>query len=393
MVLEGRKRPVEVHMDSSKIDIKSTVIFNYIIIIIIELNELKEYLRQFKLDNDPEIKSAIEVAVMAHTGQKRSPGNLPYLKDHIYPVTANIIFRYNKSKNFKTLVIASLLHDVLEDSDIIEKFLIDKVGIKPIEIVSLVTKNQYENESGITEEERFIRNKQYLSCIHGNLDATIIKLEDRLQNIGCFDSIRVAMRSEKASRYVRETRELFIPLARTKGLKIDYVTLLENEIERVSKLLNTNEITIKKYIKTHAKELSVILSFDLLLHSRLNPNEPLREISADSFHESTMEWELSRNAKCYTIISDEKPVGLISLTSIDHVKNTAKIGYWLKSDMWGKGIMTKAFSEIIQVAKELDIKKVSASIEVNNVASIKLWDKFTPKKVFEDSMIKVMLEI
>jgi (p)ppGpp synthase/HD superfamily hydrolase len=101
----------------------------------------------------------------------------------------------------------------------------------------MVTKNQFENESDISQEERFLRNKQYLKRIHGNLNAVIIKLEDRLQNIHFLFDERIKARPDKAARYVKETSELFIPMTNTEGLVIDYRNLLQKEIARVAGIL------------------------------------------------------------------------------------------------------------------------------------------------------------
>ncbi len=202
-----------------------------------ELNELIAVLKQISLYDDTEVQTALKLAQQAHGTQLRSPGNCPYLEDHVYPVAANVCGRYAGTKNLKTLVIAALLHDVLEDSNITAEYLTEQVGDEPAQIVKMVTKNEYENERGISQQERFERNKQYLSRVHGNLDAILIKLEDRLQNMQCLDASRVASKPEKAERYVKETRELFLPLAETKGLTVDYKALLSAEADRVAGIL------------------------------------------------------------------------------------------------------------------------------------------------------------
>lgn len=64
------------------------------------------------------------------------------------------------------------------------------------------------------------------------------------------------------------------------------------------------------------------------------------------------------NSKTYTISYNEKIVGIISLNSIDKKNKSADIGYWISSDMTGKGIVSTSLQKLIEnFSKSGDIQR------------------------------------
>ncbi len=73
------------------------------------------------------------------------------------------------------------------------------------------------------------------------------------------------------------------------------------------------------------------------------------------------------------IIYQEQLVGTVSLLKIDLKDQRAEMGYWLKQDVQGKGIMTKSCQRLIQYAfKGLHLNRVEMRITANNPKSKKI---------------------
>ncbi|MDR0314827.1 MAG: GNAT family N-acetyltransferase [Oscillospiraceae bacterium] len=89
-------------------------------------------------------------------------------------------------------------------------------------------------------------------------------------------------------------------------------------------------------------------------------------------------------------------VGSIGVFLLDDVYcKSAEIGYWLSQDYWGMGIMTKAVSEICEIAfKELDIVRIQACVFGFNKGSMKVLSKagfdlegILKKSIYKDGQI------
>lgn len=77
------------------------------------------------------------------------------------------------------------------------------------------------------------------------------------------------------------------------------------------------------------------------------------------------------------IIVDGKYVGSISVEKKSDVFcKDAEIGYFLSSDKWSEGIMTKAVSEITKIAfDKLDIIRITGIVYKPNIASQRVLEK------------------
>lgn len=114
-------------------------------------------------------KEARLVAVKAH-GNKDYDGVYPYSK-HLDDVV-DILKRYGYSGKY---IVAGLLHDTLEDTDLSYNKLKLHFGVDVAEMVYCVT-----DELGRTRAEK---KRKTLPKIASNTDAIIIKLADRIANI------------------------------------------------------------------------------------------------------------------------------------------------------------------------------------------------------------------
>jgi (p)ppGpp synthase/HD superfamily hydrolase len=119
------------------------------------------------------------------------------------------------------LIAASLLHDCIEDDpDFTPEICRHNFGDKVTTLVSALTKSPDENASDIVDPElrqktKYELNRIYLERVKGaGPEALKIKLADRYNNLAAAPTIRTT-KPAKYDRYVRETSELFLPLART----------------------------------------------------------------------------------------------------------------------------------------------------------------------------------
>ncbi len=73
---------------------------------------------------------------------------------------------------------------------------------------------------------------------------------------------------------------------------------------------------------------------------------------------------------------NRQAIGSISVTNVNEDIDEAEVGYCLGEDYWHKGIMTEAFSRVIEfLFDEVNVNKVSASHDVNNPNSGKVMKK------------------
>ena len=63
-------------------------------------------------------------------------------------------------------------------------------------------------------------------------------------------------------------------------------------------------------------------------------------------------------------------IGSLALMSIDNHNENCEIGYCIGKEWWNKGIMTEAFSEVINFAfKEVGFERITGRHHVDNIAS------------------------
>jgi guanosine-3',5'-bis(diphosphate) 3'-pyrophosphohydrolase len=171
------------------------------------LNNAKNYLPVF---HSKKLLRAFEFAVEAHDGQLRKSGD-PYI---IHPFeTALILLSLHVDED---TLIASLLHDIPEDTkysieDISKKF--GKNVAYLVKGITKLSKVHYQNDMARRQVES-LKNL----FIHSAKDPRVIliKLADRLHNMRTLHFID---KPEKRMRISRETLEIFVPIANLLGIE------------------------------------------------------------------------------------------------------------------------------------------------------------------------------
>ena len=153
------------------------------------------------------IQRAIAVAREAHAGQYRDSGEEYF--QHPYEV-ARILAELQMDTD---TIVAGLLHDVLEDTDVTREALAEQFGEVVARLVEGVTK--LKKISFKTREEQQARSlrKMFLAMAE-DLRVIVIKLADRLHNMRTLRHLSV----ERQRRIATETLEIYAPLAHRLGM-------------------------------------------------------------------------------------------------------------------------------------------------------------------------------
>jgi len=169
------------------------------------LKELSSsYLSKVQIDL---LKHAYVVARDAHDGQMRSSGD-PYIT-HPVAVAINLA---QMRLDHETLM-AALLHDVIEDTEVTKDELAELFGhtvAELVEGVSKLDKLKFDNKEEM-QAENF--RKMVLAMVQ-DIRVILIKLADRTHNMRTLGSLR----PDKRRRIARETLEIYAPIANRLGI-------------------------------------------------------------------------------------------------------------------------------------------------------------------------------
>ena len=155
----------------------------------------------------PRLEKAIAVATKAHEGQLRKTGE-PYI---IHPLAVmKILQEWNMDED---TVIAGVLHDTVEDTDLTLKEIEEQFGKDVAFLVNGVTKLS-KARKGMRDLDEYLPQTgdnllKLLIATGQDIRVLIIKLADRLHNLRTLG----ALPPEKQKKIARESLEVFAPLA------------------------------------------------------------------------------------------------------------------------------------------------------------------------------------
>jgi len=147
-----------------------------------------------------DILRAIEFATIKHQGQKRRGTGADYI---VHPIIVSELLRqYKSSKHINTLIIASILHDTLEDTktDFVELATVfsPMVAGLVLELTSDTNEiDRLKKELGKDKAKNAYMQRKLLGM---SSYALVIKLVDRLSNI----------MDKPTSKYLVDTKELLV---------------------------------------------------------------------------------------------------------------------------------------------------------------------------------------
>lgn len=188
------------------------------------------------------IEKAYKTALKAHEGQVRKSGE-PYI---IHPLSVAIILADLELD--KETIIAGLLHDVIEDTDMTMEELVSMFGEDVANLVDGVTKLDKLQFVGSNHQvdrlEMQAENlrKMFLAMAR-DIRVILIKLADRLHNMRTLQF----QPKEAQERISRETLEIYSPIAQRLGIskvkvELDDLSLMYIEPEAYMELVNSIDI-------------------------------------------------------------------------------------------------------------------------------------------------------
>ena len=190
------------------------------------------------------IEKAYTFAEKAHEGQKRESGE-PYFT-HVFETAKNLA-RFGMDA---VTIVAGLLHDVLEDTQITEEELIKEFGEDIAFLVKGITKLGTLKYRG---HERHVESlRKFFIAIANDLRVVIIKFADRLHNLSTLEYLR----EDKQKRIALESIEVYAPLANRLGMgklkgEIEdaaFPYAYPKEYAEIEELIKEKKESFKKYL-------------------------------------------------------------------------------------------------------------------------------------------------
>lgn len=164
---------------------------------------MKRFRLKITLTETERLDYAYDMAKYGHRNQFRESGARYF--EHLRATAIILIDELGVSD--VDVIIAALLHDMLEDSFLLTPDRIKVTfGERVATLVSAVTKPKKSDQRFTSDHERHLWYFEKLKT--ASPEAKLIKLADRLQNMRTLDSCSL----EKQSRKISETREVYIPL-------------------------------------------------------------------------------------------------------------------------------------------------------------------------------------
>lgn len=178
-------------------------------------DRLKAYLPAEEVQ---QVRRAYFYAEQAHDGQKRSSGE-PYVT---HPLAVTTILA-NLHMDYQTLI-AALLHDVIEDTQVSKDAVTRQFGEVIAELVDGVSKlTQITFESKAEAQAENFR--KMVLAMSKDIRVIIVKLADRLHNMRTLG----VLRPDKKRRIAKETLDIYAPIAHRLG-----INTLRLELEELS---------------------------------------------------------------------------------------------------------------------------------------------------------------
>ncbi len=236
-------------------------------VILKEFNELL-HIAENITDQDQRdlIRKAFNMAYEAHANMRRKSGE-PYI---LHPIAVAKICTHEIGLGTKS-ILAALLHDVVEDTEVTIEEIQHQFGDKISAIVDGLTKisGVFVNRTDL-QAENF---RKILMTMTGDLRVIIIKLADRLHNMRTLES----MPPNKQLKIAGETLYIYAPLAHRLGLYA-----IKSELEDLClKYLHPQDYDniVNNILDSEKRRLTYINRFALPITNKLNEEGFVFEIS------------------------------------------------------------------------------------------------------------------
>ncbi|MEX2543337.1 MAG: bifunctional (p)ppGpp synthetase/guanosine-3',5'-bis(diphosphate) 3'-pyrophosphohydrolase, partial [Trueperaceae bacterium] len=253
------------------------------------------------------VTAAFELAERAHSGMRRRSGE-PYI---MHPVAVTVLLA--EMRLDADALIAGLLHDTVEDTDVTFDQLEEEFGAAVRRIVEGETKIS-KLAVRVYADEQSENLRQMLLAMIGDVRIILVKLADRLHNMRTLTSLA----PEKQQRISRETLEIFAPLAHRLG-----INHIKNELEDLSfSYLEPDRYRqLQRQVRMrHAEREAYVQQSIALLDKRMQSDGLCFELGGRSKHLYSIHRKMQRDGKNLDQIFD-----LMAIRAIIEPQNGADL--------------------------------------------------------------------
>ena len=222
--------------------------------------QLEERYKEYISNEDDlkKIKEAYDFIILKHQGQLRKSGE-PY-----YHHLLEVAYILASLQAGPATIMAGLLHDVVEDTDVQIEEIEERWGEEVAKLVDALTKIQRLKLSKIDSDDFEAEDHRKIFIgMAKDIRVIIIKLADRLHNMRTLS----ALSPERQIALSKETNDVFVPIAHRLGLDAIKCELADiclkylqpKRYDEIVKLLSQKEKTLKKSLNVFQKKLADII--------------------------------------------------------------------------------------------------------------------------------------
>ncbi|MDQ3646146.1 MAG: GNAT family N-acetyltransferase [Actinomycetota bacterium] len=144
-----------------------------------------------------------------------------------------------------------------------------------------------------------------------------------------------------------------------------------------SRVIRTSRLSLEAMHPDHADDLwrAKEASLDELMPWMFWAASNAPEAQAAFIHEAARLWDEDKQWT-FAVVVDDVAVGTVSVDDVDRALEKAEIGYWLRSDLAGRRLMTEAASAVVAFAfEEVALHRLELRAASGNLASIRVAEK------------------
>lgn len=179
------------------------------------------------LEGLDKLKEAYQVAKTAHSGQTRDGKDTPYI---VHPLRMIILMHEKYGINDLDLLIATLLHDAIEDSDMTFEEVAEDFGDVVDDYVRQLTRPRVPDEDNRPNAKYEAKKAKFEKQMNAVEPVRILKTVDLIDNMRSWIFIEDGTKlAQKFPRWMHEANLFYVPLAESLGE--EYVEPIKEVIE------------------------------------------------------------------------------------------------------------------------------------------------------------------
>jgi RelA/SpoT family (p)ppGpp synthetase len=269
------------------------------------IDALSERLADY-LDSDEirKVRRAYFYAEQAHDGQRRKSGE-PYVTHPL--AVASVLAEMHMDRD---CLIAAMLHDVIEDTEIDFDGISGQFGetvARVVDGVSKLTHLEFESKAE-AQAENF---QKMVLAMAEDIRVIIVKLADRLHNMRTLG----AMRPDKQRRIAKETLDIYAPIAARLGMR-DVQVELEDLAFKSFHPMRAKYIR-RAVVQARGQRKDIISEIQEAINRRLKQEELVGEVTGREKHLYSIYRKMKSENRSFASIMDVFAFRIVT-TSVDN---------------------------------------------------------------------------